>query len=336
MTWLSVVGQTNSRQCRSYCNHTGHIVMSCLLRTESWTGLAPNSYSGVHTQSSACWSPRLWQMPPVGQVQCLLEWHPPGHWDVAQCSICQEEAASQQKEPLKQKDKPPRPWHTISADFFDLGGKQNRLVADHFSKFTFVKQMPWDCSSLTTQAYCKELFSTQGVPEILYTDNGPQFTAFSFADFCKERNVRHITSSPHYPQLNGFIESMVKIIKRTLRKAYKDNMDPQMALLCLHTTPISNRLPSPNEMFMGRKAKSNLPITIQNTLTNHDSMHKELEMRKEKQKTNFDAHAGPTLLHLHLGQAVRIQNHSDGPTVHGLLQKWWKSPPKHIRSFGNT
>ena len=163
------------------------------------------------------------------RAKCSVYWngiHQDIEKFVAQCSICQEEAASQQKEPLEQKDTPPRPWHTISADFFDLRGKQYLLVADHFSKFTFVKQMPWDCSSLTTQAYCKELFSMQGVPEILYTDNAPQFTAYSFTDFCKEWNVRHITSSPHYPQSNGSIESMVKLIKRTLRKAYKDNMDP--------------------------------------------------------------------------------------------------------------
>ena len=109
-----------------------------------------------------------------------------------------------------------RAWHTISADFFDLMEKEYLLVTVHFSKFPFVKCLPWDCSRKTTQETLKALFSVQGVPEMLYTDNGLQFVTCSFAEFCDEWNVRHITSSPHYPQSNGFIESMVKAIKKTL------------------------------------------------------------------------------------------------------------------------
>ena len=135
----------------------------------------------------------------------------------------------------------PRAWHTISADFFDVMDKEY-LVADHFSKFPFVKCLPWDCGRKTTQETLKALFSEQDAPEILHTDNGLQFDAHTFVEFCDKWNVHHITSSPHYPQSNGFIESMVKTVgKKTLRRAHKSRMDPQMTLLCLQTIPVCNK-----------------------------------------------------------------------------------------------
>ena len=49
---------------------------------------------------------------------------------VASCSICQQHARSQQKE---LKDVPPYPWHTLSADFFELEGEEYLLVVDYYS-----------------------------------------------------------------------------------------------------------------------------------------------------------------------------------------------------------
>ena len=241
---------------------------------------------------------------------------------VAKCAICQEEALSQHKEPLVQKEIPPCTWHTISADFFDLLGKEYLIVADHFLKFPFVKCRPWDCSSKTTQETLKALFSVQGVPEIVYTDNGLQVVAYSFVEFCDEWNVQHITSSPHYPQSKGFIESMVKTFKKTLRRARKSRMDPQIILFCLHTTPVSNTLPSVMEMLMGHKAKSNLPVSIRNNPPDREGIHQALLQRQANQAANYNSQAGLDLPNLHIGQHIHVQDHRDGTwTVAKVLKK---------------
>ena len=57
---------------------------------------------------------------------------------------------------------------------------------------------------ITTQ--CKLLFSEYGWPETLISENGPCYTAEVFTNLMREYNVNHITSSPHYPQLNGLAE----------------------------------------------------------------------------------------------------------------------------------
>ena len=74
------------------------------------------------------------------------------------------------------------------------------------------------------------------------------------------KREHHVTSSPHYPRSNGFIESQVKIVKRTLEKVAKDNGDPHLALLYLRSTPVDSKLPSPAstvaaQVFHGHSSK---------------------------------------------------------------------------------
>ena len=74
----------------------------------------------------------------------------------------------------------------------------------------------------------------------------------------------NITSSPRYPQSNGFIERMVQTVKITLEKAKQLRMDNLMDLLSLRTTPLDRHLLSPAEILYGRKIRTRIP-TLLNT-----------------------------------------------------------------------
>ena len=54
--------------------------------------------------------------------------------------------------------------------------------------------------------------------DILWSDQGPQFTSKMFQDFSKEWGFQHITLSPQYPQSNGKIEATVKSMKNLHEK----------------------------------------------------------------------------------------------------------------------
>ena len=75
------------------------------------------------------------------------------------------------------------------------------------------------------------MFSEHGIPEILCSDNGPQYASEQFADFCTSLDITHETSSPHYLQSNGFAESCVKSVKHVLQHAKYSSADPQLSLL---------------------------------------------------------------------------------------------------------
>ncbi|CAB4004217.1 Retrovirus-related Pol poly from transposon [Paramuricea clavata] len=87
-------------------------------------------------------------------------------------------------------------------------GAEYLLIADYYSTYQFVREVPKGKSSSRTIAnLTKETFSEQGIPKIVRSDNGPHFEGQAYKEFAKQYRFQHITSSPHYPRSNGFIES---------------------------------------------------------------------------------------------------------------------------------
>ena len=140
------------------------------------------------------------------------------------------------------------------------------VVADMYSKMFFVQKMP--PSGATTAAVVskmKEIFAKHGIPDVLRSDNGPQYASAAFQEFTRNWEFQHITSSPHHPASNGFAESMVKIVKTALTKAKYSGNDLQLALLALHSTPVDAHLPSPAQILFQCKLKTRLPTQPCNT-----------------------------------------------------------------------
>jgi len=62
----------------------------------------------------------------------------------------------------------------------------------------------------------KSIFSWHGLPEIIHSDNGPQFSSKEMTDFTSFYGIKHITSSPYFPQSNGIAERFVQTTKQFL------------------------------------------------------------------------------------------------------------------------
>jgi len=108
-------------------------------------------------------------------------------------------------EPLIPSTLPQRPWEKIGTDLFELKGKSYFLLVDYFSRYIEVIKL----SSTPTNsvvAAMKPIFARYGIPDIVISDNGPQYSSQEFKEFAKAYNFEHITSSPYYPQGNGEAE----------------------------------------------------------------------------------------------------------------------------------
>ena len=166
---------------------------------------------------------------------------------------CQECIRSSQppKEPLQAYDVPQEPWERIAMDYFYMNGRLYILICDYFSKFPFLFQVK-TTSFANLKDHLMELFSVEGIPDEIMSDNGPPFNGKEFSSFLTGLGIRHTISSPNYPWSNGFIERQIQTMKRLMEKASNSGRSHQEALTGLRAQPLGDGLPSLAEILHGR------------------------------------------------------------------------------------
>ena len=153
------------------------------------------------------------------------------------------------KEPLQPHDIPEGPWRKLGIDYFAFDGSSYVLICDYFSKFPFLYRAKTSFWSLRDRLI--DLFSIEGYPDEIVSDNGPPFQSKEFAKFLSGLGIKHTTSSPGYPHSNGFIERHIQMVKSMLSKS-SNTRSFQEVLADLRTTRIGAGLPSPAEILHGR------------------------------------------------------------------------------------
>ncbi|XP_064464772.1 uncharacterized protein LOC135376117 [Ornithodoros turicata] len=147
----------------------------------------------------------------------------------------------------------------VGIDLFHFKGQEYLLMVDYTSRFPDVLALNNTSAEAVVNAY-KSVFARFGIPEVVRSDNGPQFGSREFHSFACAYGFEHITSSPRYPQSNGEVERMVRTVKHLLWKS----SDPFLALMVYRDTAGANGF-SPAQVLMGRKLRTRLP-TLQNKL----------------------------------------------------------------------
>ncbi|XP_039449423.1 uncharacterized protein K02A2.6-like [Culex pipiens pallens] len=139
------------------------------------------------------------------------------------------------------------PWQRIHIDFAGpINGDYFLIAVDSFSKW--------------------RMFSRLGMPTLIVSDNGTQFTSAEFAEFCASNGIHHTTTAPYHPQSNGQAERFVDTFKRPVKKISEGRGTIEEALdiflLAYRSTP--NRCApegkSPAEIMFGRKIRTCLEL----------------------------------------------------------------------------
>ena len=174
------------------------------------------------------------------------------------CYICQEHKPSNQREPLIQHNDGHYPWEKCGVDLCECNGKMYLICVDYYSNFIEIDVM-YSTTAQNIVYALKKNFARFGIPKMVVSDCGPQFTSDCFQSFCKSWCIKHVTSSPGHQRENGRAEAAVKSAKYMLRKTASENTDQYLALLEMRNTPRQDVNCSPAELVFGRHVRSIIP-----------------------------------------------------------------------------
>ncbi|CAB4004600.1 PREDICTED: uncharacterized protein K02A2.6-like, partial [Paramuricea clavata] len=96
------------------------------------------------------------------------------------------------------------------------------VIVDVHSKWREVIIMHSKTTTSKTVEALQTVFARNGLPKLLVSDNGPQFTAEEFQLFLKKNGVKHVTSAPYHPATNGLAERFIQTMKQSLTSMKED------------------------------------------------------------------------------------------------------------------
>jgi hypothetical protein len=252
------------------------------------------------------------RMQALARVQCF--W--PGIYKqinsyVQRCENCAINAKCPKKEILHPWPKPSGPWQRVHIDFAGpMEGDFFFVMVDAFSNWPEIVKMRSTTTEKTIQVM-EEIFARWGPCSAIVSDNGPQFIASAFKDFCKKHAINHITSAPYHPQSNGRAERFVDIMKTGMRKLEGEgNVDERLRqfLTNYRRTP-SNALDgkSPFELMTGRK----MPTRHDHLLATATAKDKRGDAQDARMELQFNRHHGAVHRNFNPGEPIYYQLHQN-------------------------
>jgi hypothetical protein len=192
-----------------------------------------------------------------------------------------------------------RPGQRVHLDFAGpLHGYMVLIIFDSYSKWIDAQPMK-NATAYATLKVLLRYAADNGMPQLLVSDNGTQFTSKQFQRFCKENGIKHRTSPVYHPQSNGQAEKMVQVYKNFIKKkALESGNNPfdihlatSQFLCCYRTTP-NTATPgncTPAKAHLGRELRTILDQIrpevvdiLSENVSQNDSFNRQHGARKRK------------------------------------------------------
>ena len=167
---------------------------------------------------------------------------------VENCPVCQTEKSDHTlaKGKLQSTQIPEDKWSEISIDFItDLPLTANRrdTILVTVDKATRMVHLAPCRKNITATGTAQLLWNTviryHGIPRVIYSDRGAQFTAKSWQELWRLTGTKLGFSSAYHPQTQGVVERMNSVVSQTLRCLIHDSKDVKRWEILLPTVEMA-------------------------------------------------------------------------------------------------
>lgn len=249
---------------------------------------------------------------------------------VSDCQICNsaDKSAKSQQGPIEPTEYPPRPWVKVAVDImgpFHSAPQDCRyaiVMVDYYSKWPEV--MFTSCvTSQSVIGFLTSVFSREGLPEEIVTDNGPQFTSVEFETYLTTEGIKHIRSSLYFPQSNGQVERFNRVLKSFIQCALQEQRPLKRTVLdyvaIYRTIPHTATKLSPFYLLRGRQPRTRLHIVGFSAHSFHENPYNEYQELRQRvecyqRKMQEDANRRRPAYHnsFQPGDQVRVHQKGQG------------------------
>ena len=150
-------------------------------------------------------------------------------------------------------------------------------------------------TKVETENSLEEIFSNFGYPEVIVSDNGPQFRSDEFLQYCRRNAIHRRLVTPLHPRANGEVERFFRTLEKSIWCAINDNKNWRTELLAFlfnyRNTSHSTTGKSPAEIVLGYKPKMNIPSLQTFNYKGNEQRTKQLLKRDAEQKAKSKRHA---------------------------------------------
>ncbi|XP_065087250.1 uncharacterized protein K02A2.6-like [Ochlerotatus camptorhynchus] len=186
---------------------------------------------------------------------------------VKSCVHCAVNGKPECHTPMERTFAPKAVWETIAMDFngpyLKFGGISILVIIDLRSRYAIARPVKSTAFEYTKKVL-DDVFGREGFPKSIKSDNGPPFNGEEYKQYCSDRGIQTIFSTPFFPQQNGLAESFMKVVNKAMSTAVSSGISYAEELqnaVHAHNAGIHSVIKiSPEEVMMGRKIKRGLPL----------------------------------------------------------------------------
>ena len=168
------------------------------------------------------------------------------------------------------------PWEIVTMDFvtglpLDSRTKFSQILVmvDKFTKYVMLEPCGVDVDAKQTAAlFTKRVISEHGVPSIVISDRGPQFSSEVWATILKLMGSRTAIATTHHPQTDGQSERVIQTLTRIIRAYVRDQSSTWLEMLPLFQFALNNSASSATHLSPFQLAHGRDPVSPVNFMLN--------------------------------------------------------------------